>query len=83
MGLNVRIILMAMLVLSCETALVRPERNVKYDYGSDIPHDMIVLGDRLENPYKTENMTKALQFLYSTKAERVELETTEIGRAHV
>lgn len=78
MGLNVRIILMAMLVLSCETALVRPERNVKYDYGSDIPHDMIVLGDRLENPYKTENMTKALQSLYSTKAERVELETTDL-----
>ena len=39
---------------------------------------MIVLGDRLENPYKTENITKALESLYPTKADRVDVRTTNL-----
>lgn len=41
-------------------------------------HDMIVLGDQLEDPYSMENMTKALQSLYGTKADRVVIEPTDI-----
>ena len=47
------------------------------DVMGDVPHEMIVLGDRLEDPYSVENMTKALESLYSTKADRTPLSTTD------
>ena len=37
-----------------------------------------MLGDRLENPYKTQNITKALASLYPTKADRVEVKPTDL-----
>ena len=44
----------------------------------DVPHEKIVLGKRLENPYKTENMTKALAALYPTKAGLVAVQPTDL-----
>ena len=39
--------------------------------GAEAGHDRIVLGRRLDDPYSVENMTKALETLYPTKAGRV------------
>ena len=39
-------------------------------------HGMIVLGERLDDPYSVENMSKALSALYPTKADRVVLPAT-------
>ena len=75
---KIEVLLMMLVSLSCAKEEARPQREGHYDYGKDIPHEMIVLGERLENPYKTENMTKALESLYPTKAGRVELETTDL-----
>lgn len=44
----------------------------------DVPHDMIVLGSRLDDPYSVDNMTKALESLYPTKAGTIELEATDL-----
>ena len=53
--------LMALALMSCsKEGKVSAGRDLDYDYGKDLSHDAIVLGDRLENPYKTENITKAL-----------------------
>lgn len=46
--------------------------------GNPLHHDMIVLGDRLEDPYSVENMTRALAAVYPTKADRVVLPTTDL-----
>ena len=55
-------VLMAVALISCsKEGKVSAGRDLDYDYGKDLSHDAIVLGDRLENPYKTENITKALQ----------------------
>ena len=43
-----------------------------------IPHGMIELGDRLEDPYTVANMTKAVESLYPTKAGSVELSPTDL-----
>lgn len=60
-------IIAALLPLSC----------TKHQSFSDVPgsfrgdalsHGMIVLGDRLENPYVTENVRKAFSSLYPTKS---------------
>lgn len=47
-------------------------------YDRNLSHEKIVLGARLENPYKTENIRKALSSLYPTKADRVQVETTDL-----
>lgn len=70
--------LMALIVMSCSEEGARPEHGVDYRYGRDLTHEKIVLGDRLENPYKTENITKALAALYPTKAGRVDVKTTDL-----
>lgn len=45
---------------------------------SEIPHGMIELGDRLEDPYTVTNMTRALASLYPTKAGEIELSPTDL-----
>ena len=45
--------------------------------GGTVSHGMIVLGDRLENPYTTENIRNAFQSLYPTKS-RNEVKTTHL-----
>lgn len=47
--------------------------------GSSVPleHGMIVLGKKLQDPYTVENMTKAVESVYGTKAGRVRLEATD------
>lgn len=55
-----------------------PDSRLDFEYGRDITHGKIVLGNRLENPYKTENIAKALASLYPTKAGRVEVDPTDL-----
>jgi len=46
--------------------------------GDGLSHGMIVLGQQLEDPYSVENMTKALNALYPTKAASTELVATHL-----
>ena len=71
-------ILLALMTLSCGKEDMHLGRDLDYEYGRDLKHDAIVLGERLDNPYKTENMARALQTLYPTKADRVELKSTDL-----
>lgn len=70
--------LMALIVMSCSKNGMAPENGIDYQYGRQLSHEEIVLGDRLENPYKTENITKALEALYPVKADRVQVPTTDL-----
>ena len=69
---------MALAVMSCNKDDMSSGRDFDYEYGRNLTHEKIVLGSRLENPYKTENIRRALTSLYPTKAGRVELETTNL-----
>ena len=71
------LLLLALAMVSCSKEGEVPDYGINYSYGRHLGHDMIVLGERLENPYKTENVTKALQSLYPTKADRVQVEPTD------
>lgn len=76
---KITMMLMALTLMSCsKEGKVGGGRDLDYDYGKELSHDAIVLGERLENPYKTENITKALQSLYPTKADRVDVKTTDL-----
>lgn len=48
-----------------------------FDDGRGVPHEMIVLGKQLEDPYSLSNMTKAFEALYPTKAGVVQLTATD------
>ena len=43
-----------------------------------VQHGMIQLGKKLEDPYTVTNMQKALQKVYGTKAERVDITATDL-----
>ena len=73
-----KFVLLALAIMSCSKERLATDSNLNYDYGREITHGQIVLGNRLENPYKTENITKALASLYPTKAGRVEVEPTDL-----
>ena len=72
------ILALPMALSSCDKGLERdPYGSTDFEYGKDLSHEMIVLGDRLENPYKTVNMQAALASVYPTKG-RVPVETTDL-----
>lgn len=78
MSTKIKLMLMALCIVACNKEGESPYRDLDYDYGRNLKHEMIVLGNRLENPYKTENITKALEALYPTKADRVDVRTTDL-----
>ena len=44
----------------------------------EVYHDMIVLGDRMEDPYAVENVRRAYASLYPTKAARTDVRPTDL-----
>ena len=67
-----------MLLLSCSKMQEPSATQMNDVMAGPLSYDMMVLGERLENPYKTENITKALNSLYPTKAGRVDVKTTDL-----
>ena len=72
-----KVSLVTLTFVSCSKTGISPDIGINYEYGRNIPHEQIVLGERLDNPYTTENMTKALASLYPTKEDRVEVKATD------
>ena len=60
MGGKITFVLLALAMVSCGKDGLKPDSGFDYEYGRNLSHERIVLGSRLENPYKTENITKAL-----------------------
>ena len=75
---KITLMLLALMMMSCSKDWTDTDQNLDYSYGRRIPHGKIVLGDRLENPYTTENITKALHSLYPTKGDRVDVKMTDL-----
>lgn len=75
---KIRLMLMALVLVSCSGNGIDPDDVPGNQSGRNLSHEKIVLGARLENPYKTENITRAVQSLYPTKADRVPVKTTDL-----
>ena len=52
--------------------------DVSFPEPEEIAHEEIVLGERLDDPYSVENVTKALEMMYPTKAGRIDVSPTDI-----
>lgn len=70
--------LLAFALMACTKNDPDQDRGIDYHYGRKLSHEKIVLGARLENPYKTENITRAFQALYPVKSDRLEIRTTDL-----
>lgn len=71
------LIIAAFMLLSCSKYATDVDEGNGRDRLQNLSHDMIVLGKRLENPYKTENMSKALASLYPTKSSLIPVSPTD------
>lgn len=71
-------LLTAALAASCVGRGLSPGAGPAPDERLSAEPGMIVLGERLEDPYTVENMNKALAALYPTKADRVVLPATHL-----
>lgn len=61
--------------VSCNGIVSDDGEGVPYD---EISHDMIVLGDKLDDPYSVSNIKAALAKAYPTKAGRVSVVATDL-----
>ena len=66
----------ALALLSCQRSGL-PEESSRMADG-EIYHDMIQLGEKLDDPYTVANMQAALTKAYPTKAGRVSLSATDL-----
>jgi len=68
----------AIVALACSPEGFFSKRGEIIDTDDGLGHDMIVLGDQLEDPYSVENVTKAIESLYPTKAGEVSISATDL-----
>lgn len=62
-------------LVSCEKVSIEKR---PYDItGDELSHEEIILGERLENPYKTENIQAAYSAMYPTRA-RTDIQTNRL-----
>ena len=73
----VKLLLPALALCACSVFDDDPAQG---DLGAadSLPHDMIVLGEKLEDPYSVDNIAEALSVLYPTRAGRVDIKPTDI-----
>ena len=71
------IFLMPICLLAACSQSVLPENDSGRFPDRGLQHGMIQLGEKLEDPYTVENMQKALQNVYGTKADRVDITATD------
>ena len=67
----------ALALISCKESVEYPGWNSPLEGEDEVYHDMIVLGEQLQDPYSVDNMTKALQTVHPAAAGRVALEATD------
>lgn len=67
----------AVTLLSCERVDLGTGDSPAGQHGDALSHDAIVLGRQLDDPYRTGNVAKAIAALYPTRADRVNVETTD------
>lgn len=71
-------LLLLMGLASCERNDGVAENPAEIPDVEDVAHDMIVLGDKLEDPYSVKNVEAALTKVYPTKASRIDITPTNL-----
>lgn len=72
------IILIALITLSCSKDHATISTQEDDSTAETVSHEMIVLGEQLEDPYSVKNITKAVADIYPTRAARVDVHPTDV-----
>lgn len=67
--------LLPLLAVACEGGL---DPELYPEDPNQVSHDMIQLGKQLDDPYNVVNVTKAVQALYPTRADRIDVTPTDL-----
>ena len=71
--------LLALPVLACDPTERIPSDTAEDGDGvNEVSHEMIVLGDKLDDPYSVSNVEAAVRSVYPEKAGRVDIKATDI-----
>ncbi len=65
-------------VCACNPLDFFTRQGEEIDTEETLAHGMIILGEKLQDPYSVENVTKALASLYPTKAGEIDVKTTHL-----
>ena len=71
-------IVLLLLAGACRKEGAGPEPLPVSDPREEVSHGMIVLGEKLEDPYAVAHVTKALEALYPTRASRIDVTPTDL-----
>jgi hypothetical protein len=72
-------LLLALPALACDPAERIPTDSTEDGDGvNEVSHEMIVLGDKLEDPYSVSNIEAAVRSVYPEKAGRVDIKATDV-----
>ena len=63
---------------ACNPGSIFPSGDASSNVETQVEHGMMVLGRQLNDPYSVDNMTKALEHLYPTKAGKVDVTATDL-----
>ena len=72
---NILLLMPLFMLLACERDPLPGQLRLPE---GEVYHDMIQLGEKLDDPYTLENMRNALTKAYPTKADRVDIQTTDL-----
>lgn len=70
------VVLLILMSVSCSKENVAPD--FQFDDPMQVSHDMIVLGEKLEDPYSVDNIKAAVKSLYPTKSSRLDITATDL-----
>ena len=68
----------AAMLLSCSREPVDDVKIPDQSPDGEVYHEMLVLGDKMEDPYAVENVRRAYRALYPTKSARSDIRTTDL-----
>jgi hypothetical protein len=74
----VRVALLLFVAVSCSHGTGIGDDACDVPGSSDVAHDMILLGEKLDDPYTVENVEAALKSVYPVKAARTDISATDI-----
>lgn len=78
MKVLLKMLFASVILIACNKGGLTSHKDVDFEFGKDLTHEMIVLGERLDNPYTVENMSKALAHVCPSKAGRDPIDATNI-----
>ena len=74
----IAILLASLVMMACSEEKTKIENDYDVPGNEKIEHEMIVLGEKMEDPYALKNVEAALESLYPAKAGRIDIGATDL-----